>query len=215
MKVTIEIYADSDGGVLAAVLDACRAAASAPAAVIPPVEDAVVVPPPPPVDGAGPSGRRAVGEGRGIGNERYVDAARPVRGEAFSVADSGCRVPDLGPGVVPERAGMDVRPRQADGREETESRPAQGRRAEGVAMTGIRVRPASDAPAPRRREEPWELKSAQKAMRLGGVLYLPHYQKPGVFVGPGQLPPEFKWSELEAQGAIPERAFLWPRGYQS
>lgn len=47
MKVTIEIYADSDGGVLAAVLDACRAAASAPPVVIPPVEDAAVVPPPP------------------------------------------------------------------------------------------------------------------------------------------------------------------------
>ena len=49
MKVTIEIYADSDGGVLAAVLDACRAAA----AVVPPpppVEAAVV--PPPPVEAA-------------------------------------------------------------------------------------------------------------------------------------------------------------------
>ena len=52
MKVTIEIYADSDGGVLAAVLDACRAAASAPPVVIPPVEAAAVVPPPPPVEAA-------------------------------------------------------------------------------------------------------------------------------------------------------------------
>jgi hypothetical protein len=52
-------------------------------------------------------------------------------------------------------------------------------------------------------------------MRVGGVLYLPHYTKPGVFVGPGQPPPEFKWSELEAQGAVPERVFLWSRGYKA
>ena len=64
-------------------------------------------------------------------------------------------------------------------------------------MTGIRVRSVSDAPAPRYREEPRELTSAQKAMRVGGVLYLPHYTKPGAFVGPGTPPPpEFKWSEL-------------------
>ncbi len=80
MKVTIEIYADSDSDVLAAVLDACRAAASAPAAAAvppppvedltgvtdyhtgatstppPPVEAAAVVPPPPPVDGCDSDG---------------------------------------------------------------------------------------------------------------------------------------------------------------
>ena len=83
-------------------------------------------------------------------------------------------------------------------------------------MTGIRVRSVSDAPAPRYREEPRELTSAQKAMRVGGVLYLPHYTKPGAFVGPGTPPPpEFKWSELEARGAIPERVFLWSRGYKA
>lgn len=80
-------------------------------------------------------------------------------------------------------------------------------------MTGIRVRPVSDAPGPRRhpREDPWEQPSEHTAMRVNGVLYLPHYQKPGVFVGPGRPPPEFKWGELEAQGAIPERVFLWSR----
>ncbi len=83
-------------------------------------------------------------------------------------------------------------------------------------MTGIRVRSVSDAPAPRYREEPRELTSAQKAKRVGGVLYLPHYTKPGAFVGPGTPPPpEFKWSELEAQGASPERVFLWSRGYKA
>ena len=74
-------------------------------------------------------------------------------------------------------------------------------------MTGIRIRAL--------REEPRELTSAQKAMRVGGVLYLPHYTKPGAFVGPGQPPPEFKWNELEAQGAVPERVFLWSRGHKA
>ena len=60
-----------------------------------------------------------------------------------------------------------------------------------------------------------EITSAQKALTLNGVRYLPHYRIPGVFVGPGRPAPQFTEYELESRGAKPEKVLLWPRGYQS
>jgi len=40
---------------------------------------------------------------------------------------------------------------------------------------------------------------------------VPHYQKPGVFVGPGRDSPERSASQLMMAGAIPKSYPLWPR----
>lgn len=62
------------------------------------------------------------------------------------------------------------------------------------------------------------------AYRLGSVVYVPHYRRPNVFVGPGyheesgqlkSLPNSnkvtYSASELIEAGAVPEQRFLWPR----
>jgi len=62
------------------------------------------------------------------------------------------------------------------------------------------------------------------AYRLGPVVYVPHYRRPNVFVGPGyhekvgtleSLPNSnkvtYSASELIDAGAVPEQKFLWLR----
>jgi hypothetical protein len=57
----------------------------------------------------------------------------------------------------------------------------------------------------------------QAVYRVGQVLYLPHYTKPNLFVGPGfpkHDPRMFFKGELLARGAIKDQAMLWPRAYR-
>lgn len=64
----------------------------------------------------------------------------------------------------------------------------------------------------------------QQVWKRNGVTYLPHYTKPGVYVGPGwthkvrdelgetvYYPPEYTLVELIAKQAVAEEMFLWPR----
>ena len=54
----------------------------------------------------------------------------------------------------------------------------------------------------------------QEVFWLDGILYLPHYTKPGRFVAPGDdkraIRPYYR-EELIAAGATPSVEFLWPR----
>lgn len=63
----------------------------------------------------------------------------------------------------------------------------------------------------------WEGSTAPQEVRktlvLRGIRYLPHYQKPGVFVGPGRPAPEFGQHALVTAGAAEEPYPLWVRGY--
>jgi len=50
--------------------------------------------------------------------------------------------------------------------------------------------------------------------KWGQVTFVPHFSKPGVYVGPGYpLHTKTEWSpqSLVAVGARPEKAFLWCR----
>jgi len=53
----------------------------------------------------------------------------------------------------------------------------------------------------------------QRTYLLNGIRYLPRYQKPGVFVGPGQPAPEFGTFALVTAGAVEESYPLLIRGY--
>jgi hypothetical protein len=53
----------------------------------------------------------------------------------------------------------------------------------------------------------------QKILVLGDIRYLPHYQKPDVFVGPGRPAPEFGTHALVTAGAVEESYPLLVRGY--
>jgi hypothetical protein len=55
----------------------------------------------------------------------------------------------------------------------------------------------------------------QKTLVLGDIRYLPHYQKPGVFVGPGVPAPEFGTHALVTAGAVEESYPLLVRGYNA
>lgn len=57
----------------------------------------------------------------------------------------------------------------------------------------------------------------QAVYRVGRVVYLPHYTKPNVYVGPGfpqHDPRMFFKGELLAAGVIRDQAMLWPRAYR-
>lgn len=59
----------------------------------------------------------------------------------------------------------------------------------------------------------WAPIAMQRTYLLNGIRYLPHYQKPGVFVGPGQPAPEFGTFALVTAGAVEESYPLLIRGY--
>ena len=54
----------------------------------------------------------------------------------------------------------------------------------------------------------------QRVFVLNGIMHLPHYNKPGVFVGPGRDSPEHSAAQLMMAGAIQEDYPLWPRASQ-
>jgi hypothetical protein len=64
----------------------------------------------------------------------------------------------------------------------------------------------------------------QQVWRLNGITYLPHYTKPGMYVGPGWSmrntnemgetiyhPMQYTLLELISSGAVAGEMFLWPR----
>jgi len=65
----------------------------------------------------------------------------------------------------------------------------------------------------------WEQSHAPIAMQrtylLNGIRYLPHYLKPGVFVGPGRPAPEYGAHALTTAGAVEESYPLLLRGYST
>jgi hypothetical protein len=63
----------------------------------------------------------------------------------------------------------------------------------------------------RERKESLETTVMQHVFVLNGIMHVPHYQKPGVFVGPGRDSPERSASQLMMAGAIPKSYPLWPR----
>lgn len=52
-------------------------------------------------------------------------------------------------------------------------------------------------------------KTPHACYRLDGILYVPHYKKPWIFVGPGSV--EVKETRLKALNAHPVIVNLWPR----
>lgn len=67
----------------------------------------------------------------------------------------------------------------------------------------------------RKREGGLTPTTMQRTLVLDDIRYLPHYQKAGVFVGPGRNSVEYSATDLVAAGAVREFYPLWPRGYSS
>jgi len=70
----------------------------------------------------------------------------------------------------------------------------------------------------------YHIKTVQQVWKLNGVTYLPHYEKPNVFVGPGwtvrvedenghvkYYPPEYSLLDLISKQAVAAEMFLWKR----
>lgn len=55
-------------------------------------------------------------------------------------------------------------------------------------------------------------RTEQRCYEMDGLLYVPHYTRDGVYVGPGQR--ERTLTALQVERAQPVMRGLWPRGYQ-